>query len=239
MGIARTCWALILGLCCATSAHAQTPPTPAPPPSSPPPTAPAAEIPRDYALELSLGGYLGPHLNHYDSDSGVIGGSALARTGVLEAGAQLSFAAPWFFGTGVLSPALIAGLGWQTAFGLRLDLLGVLGADFYHDPGAFLSRDPGSHATLGFYGARAGVGYRFGSRYHSHIIAGVLAGYERDFGRVTRRYSYYESSWFGEDATIETEAEHTFGDRRIMLGLYLTLAFDLMPRDRRVQSSEQ
>jgi hypothetical protein len=215
MGNARTCWVLILGLSCATAAHAEAP-------------APAAKIPRDFALELSLSGHAGAQLNHYANDTGMLGGSALARTGLLEGGLQVSFASGWFGSTSVVSPALVAGLGWQTELGLRLDLLGILGADFYDAQRELFSTDPGTTTTLGFYGARAGVGWRFGPRYNSHVIAGVLASYERDFARVTRHYSYYDTNWFSGESTL-VEGERTFGERRFTLGLYLALAFDLLP----------
>lgn len=215
MSNARTCCLLIIGLCCVTAAHAQTP-------------APAAQIPRDFALELSLAGHAGAQLNHYAGDTGTLGGTALARTGLLEGGVQAGFASPWFSGISVASPALVAGLGWQTEFGLRLDLLGVLGADFYDARRELFSTDPGTSATLGFYGARVGLGWRFAPRYDSHVIAGVLASYERDFARVTRRYSYYDTSLLSDDSTL-IESERTFGERRFTVGLYLALAFDLLP----------
>jgi hypothetical protein len=60
------------------------------------------------------------------------------------------------------------------------------------------------------------------------VIVGALASYERDFERVTVHYSYYDTSWLSGEETL-IEGEHTFGERRFTLGLYLALAFDLLP----------
>ena len=227
-----TLWGLIIGLCCACAAHAQAPASSGIAPAlrggatSP---ASSAETPRDFALELSLIGHIGGQLNKHEADGEVFGGTALARTGLLEGGVQLSFVPPLLFGTGVMSPALVAGLDWQTDSGLRFDLLGIFGADFYRTTGGLLSHDHGTSATLGFAGARAGIAYRFAPRGTGHVIVGAFGSYEQDFQRVTHRYSYFNEGWFDSEGEY-IDAQHTFGDRRLTIALTLGLLFDLMPR---------
>lgn len=189
--------------------------------------APASAQTREYALDLLLA----LHLARYDSrdmeDGTLFGGSGLLRYSFLTAGASFS-AGGASVDAGVLNASLLGGLAWQTDLGLRFDLLGALGIDQYEaqDRGLF-SDDPGTSATIGCAGARAGVWYRFAPRGTGHLIVGVFASYEQDFERVTQRYSYFEDSWFSSQDNL-IEAEHSFGDRRLALALTAGLTFDLL-----------
>jgi hypothetical protein len=60
------------------------------------------------------------------------------------------------------------------------------------------------------------------------VIVGALASYERDFERVTVHYSYDDINLI-DGSTQRIDGEHTFGERRVTLGLYVALAFDLLP----------
>jgi hypothetical protein len=185
--------------------------------------------PREYAGDLLLAGHLALYTSDVMDEGGLFGGTALLRYSVLAAGASLDLGgAP--FENGVVNASLLGGLSWQTELGVRLELLGALGVDRFHaEDGGLLSNDPGTSATLGCAGGRAGVWYRFPPRGTGHFIVGVYSSYLQSFERVTRHYSYFDDSWFSDELTL-VEAEQDFGGRRISFAATMGLAFDLMPR---------
>ena len=187
------------------------------------------ESPREYALDLLLAGQLSLYSSDVMDAGGLFGGTALLRHSLLAAGASLDVGGSPF-DHGVVNASLLGGLAWQSDAGVRLEVLGSLGVDQYHaEEGGLLSDDPGTDATLGCAGARAGVWYRFRPRARGHFIMGVYASYQENFERVTRHYTYLSSSWFS-DETSRVEADQDFGGRRVALAASMGVSFDLMPR---------
>jgi hypothetical protein len=189
---------------------------------------PASIQAREYALELLLALQASIYSSRDMDDAALLGGSALLRYSFLVAGASLN-AGGALFDNSVLNASLLGGLAWQTDQGLRFDLLGTVGVDQYHaEDRSLWSGDPGTSAALGCAGVRAGVWYRLGPRGFRHLIFGAFASYEENFEHVTQRYSFVERNpFFGGEGPVD--AQVTFGDRRLALGLTFGVTFDLLP----------
>ena len=147
----------------------------------------------------------------------ILGGTALARIGHFDVGAEgVSGTDVWDYKyTGW---AADAGLGWQIARGWRLDALGAVGVHHYSGVGSGNAGpdDPGASATLGFVGVRFLAGYVFG-KGPSHFELGVLGFYEDDLARSTM--SSYDS---GQDGV----ATDVVGTSRYGAALTLSFSYD-------------
>jgi hypothetical protein len=180
----------------------------------------AAKAPRPCGDELILALQGGPFWSDEDRE-GLFGLTLLVRHGLLEVAGAIDFQVTHPDVATLWNEALRVGLGWQSRVGLRLDLLGVIGADSYHSIADWSVGDPGTSAFRGFGGLHAGASYLFARAGQGQFILGAFGFVEGDFDRSTEHYTYE-----AEDGS-EMSAQHPFGMTRFGVLLSLGMSFDI------------
>lgn len=175
---------------------------------------------RDLRYEAQLGAQRG-----HDAGGIFFGGNAFARCALLQGGVGIS-ASTVLLGGHMGSLYAMGGLGLVPTRWVRLDLLGVVGVRGYAAVGAgFLSDDPGASAGLGFRGITMGLAFAVFRRAGFAAELGARVYFEKDFERVTRRYSYVAKDWLFDNGSSEIDTEQRIGGSSTTLAVSFGLGF--------------
>lgn len=146
-----------------------------------------------------------------------IGLMGLARFGLLDVGVDTTWGGqgrPSSYG----NVSAATGLGWQMSFGMRLDLLGELGATSYSGVGGkaheyWGDNDPGVSGWTGTARAKAGLSYVFFPHQKGHLVLGVWGYAEDDLSRQTLSDHYTNTPQLSGGSLESTS--HTLGTSRV------------------------
>ena len=176
---------------------------------------------QDFRVNAGLGAFSGDTL-----DGGVMSALlATYRVGPVEVGGTLEGGSE-VLGGGYSMVGAVAGPVWRSDFGLRVELLGVLGQDHYSGVGCGLfCSGGGASATLPYGGARAGASYAFGRR-RAHFELGGSVFYGTDLEKQHVEYTTTGGLDLWGNGDNVNEDEMTLGGERMGGMLTLGLVVD-------------
>jgi hypothetical protein len=159
-----------------------------PPAASPDDTRDSSEPP---AWDARIGGALGG-FGTRDGGGASFSATATGRWTAFEAGAlfQAGLGPSAGFTTGAFLAGFALPLGTARSGGVRFDLLGELGVDSISGVGGGILSGPGASGSVGVYGVRLGIGYRFPRRRVAAGYIGLWLTAEQDGSTQSSSYTH-------------------------------------------------
>lgn len=141
------------------------------------------------------------------------------RRGLVQGGFELTGDTE-VFGGDYSSAGVMAGLGFRSAHGVRLELLGTGGIGRWHGVGCGLfCTSGGASGSLPYLGARAGIGYVFGRR-RGHFLLGVAGHLDEYLGSEEVSYSSTTSNLLGPGTSTNVDTREFSGSRTALLATF-------------------